>query len=60
MNELGDGLMILGFILMGIGGIGLTMIGIAVAFGMSLAAGFLAILVSGLLWGSVGLMVADA
>lgn len=60
MNEVGDFLMYCGFLLMAVGGIGLTVIGVIMAFGVSAPLGFLAILVSGLLWGSIGSMFADA
>ena len=60
MNEVGDVLMTLGFVLMGIGAVGLTVIGIIMAFGVTAPLGFLAIMVSGLLWGMVGTMFADA
>ena len=60
MNELGDILMMGGFFLMGVGGVGLTVIGIIMAFGVSAPLGFLAIVISGLLWGSIGCMIADA
>ncbi len=60
MNEIGDYLMAFGFVLIAIGGVGLTVIGIITAFGVSLPLGFLAILMSGLLWGMFGTMFADA
>lgn len=60
MNEVGDVLMILGFVLMGVGGVGLTVIGIFMAFNIAAPLGFLAIMVSGLLWGMIGTMFADA
>ena len=59
MDEFGDWLMMFGFVVMGIGGLGLTAAEIFTAFTVSLPTGIIAVTVSGFLWAIIGSMISS-